>query len=367
MRQDHGVLFEVVTGTSLTGESTRYEIDEVDVSSFAIDPEKFSGSANLVLRNFHLFAFNLRVWRRLRSIHPDVVHLFGKNEVTAAAATYAKARGIPIIAEFVNVSSSPDQSRPFYMRWLVGKGYGKKSKLVCISPRMGEIAESVGYRPDQQWVRPNPVDIRRFNQKPGLRDSQRKSLTRFTRTDTILLNVGKFIPLKNQIFLLDVLSLLPESHKLVLAGPLETDGPDVARDQDYFEAIENKIHEMDLGDRVQIIKGFIENPPELMNCADVYCLPSTTEAFGTPAAEATAMGLPVIATDLHDVFGEVVKTGVNGALLPHDARLWAEHVLLSTQAKPEAFDAHVEKIRDYVSSERIDRLYREMLDELTAG
>jgi len=308
---------------------------------------------------------NLRVWKRLRKIRPDVVHLFGKNEVTAAAATYAKARGIPLIAEFVNVSDSPDQSRPFYFRWLVGRGYGKDATVVCISPRMGERARLVGYSPEQQWVRPNPVDIDRYKQNAGLRDSQRRSLTKFDVSDIVLLNVGKFMPLKNQIFLIDVLSMLPGDHKLVLAGPLETEGPDAARDQAYFDSIESRIHELELEDRVQIIKGFIEEPPTLMNCADVYCLPSTTEAFGTPAAEAAAMGLPVVVTNLHDVFGKIVIEGVSGALLPHEAGLWAEHVLLSEKLPAPEFRDHVDKIREYVSAERIDGVYWEMLERIS--
>jgi glycosyltransferase involved in cell wall biosynthesis len=366
LRRDQGVEFEVITGTSLTDESTRYELDEVNVSSFAISTEKLSPGRNGLLRHISLASLNLKVWNRLRSIQPDVIHLFGKNAVTAAAATYANARQIPIIAEFVNVSSSPDQSRPFYLRWLFGSGYGSNSIIVCISPHMGEIAEKVGYSPERLWVRPNPVDLERYMPDGESKVSQRSSLTKFGADDVVLLNIGKFMPLKNQIFLLDVLSMLPPNYKLVLAGPLETEGPDAARDQAYFESIEDKMHEMDIVERVQIIKGFIDEPPTLMNCADVYLLPSTTEAFGTPAAEATAMDLPVIATDLHDVFGEIVKDGVNGALLPHDPALWAENVLGVVQSPSGAFRSHVDKIREYVSSERIDDAYWKMLEKILA-
>jgi glycosyltransferase involved in cell wall biosynthesis len=53
-------------------------------------------------------------------------------------------------------------------------------------------------------------------------------------------------------------------------------------------------------------------------CADVFCMPSTTETFGQVIAEAAASGLPAVVVD-RGAAPELVADGVTGLIAPPDA------------------------------------------------
>lgn len=61
--------------------------------------------------------------------------------------------------------------------------------------------------------------------------------------------------------------------------------------------------------------GHVENVPELLACSDVLVLPSYREGLGLVLLEASAMGLPVVASDIAGCKDAVVH-GVTGTLVP---------------------------------------------------
>ena len=64
-----------------------------------------------------------------------------------------------------------------------------------------------------------------------------------------------------------------------------------------------------IGDRTKYL-GQREDIPELLFCSDIYTLPSWREGFPRSAIEATAMALPVIATNVRGC-RQVVEDEVN--------------------------------------------------------
>ena len=71
---------------------------------------------------------------------------------------------------------------------------------------------------------------------------------------------------------------------------------------------------------VRVHHGLIANSPALVDLyrrADVFCLPTRADCLGIAFAEAGALGVPAVATDVGGV-GEVVRDGESGLLVPVD-------------------------------------------------
>jgi len=73
------------------------------------------------------------------------------------------------------------------------------------------------------------------------------------------------------------------------------------------------VRALDLADRVRFL-GFRRDLPRLLQCFDVFVLPSLSEGFPNSLVEAMATGLPCIATDVACV-SEIVDHGRNGLLV----------------------------------------------------
>jgi glycosyltransferase involved in cell wall biosynthesis len=58
--------------------------------------------------------------------------------------------------------------------------------------------------------------------------------------------------------------------------------------------------------------GYTDRPEDFMCCADVFCLPSYREGFGSVIIEAASVGLPAIASRIYGLVDAVVdfETGI---------------------------------------------------------
>ncbi|RME33287.1 MAG: glycosyltransferase, partial [Gammaproteobacteria bacterium] len=234
----------------------------------------------------------LQVLPWLERTRPDVVHVVGACAVTAAAIAWARLRRVPLLVELVNAGASPAQSLPLLHR-LWRPDLRRGTAIVAISEALAERCRELGLG-ELVWSRPNPVDTSRFHPDPDRRLELRRRLTPFTEEDIVLACVGKFMPLKNQGFLLDVLAQLPSAYKLVLAGPVVRHGPWKKRDQEYLERVRRKVRVLGMEGRVQLVTEFVP-AEEYIRLADVYLLPSLSEGLGTPMLESLACGVPVVA------------------------------------------------------------------------
>ena len=72
-------------------------------------------------------------------------------------------------------------------------------------------------------------------------------------------------------------------------------------------------------DRIHFVD-YTSIPEQYMAAADVFCLPSYREGFGTTVIEAAAMGIPTIGTYINGLIDAIVN-GETGILVPsHDDR-----------------------------------------------
>jgi glycosyltransferase involved in cell wall biosynthesis len=109
-----------------------------------------------------------------------------------------------------------------------------------------------------------------------------------------------------------VYELLEAAHRLLsdgfdisllIVGPFEQQVEEVLRP--YAEQL--------CGNKV-IFTGFSVNPEYFMSVADILCIPSYREGFGTVVIEAAAMGIPVVGTNIYGLSDAIVD-GETGLLV----------------------------------------------------
>lgn len=129
--------------------------------------------------------------------------------------------------------------------------------------------------------------------------------------DLVILLPGRLTRWKGQLVLIGALAQLPPetpSFRAVLAG-------DAQGREDYVAELRAAIADAGLAQRVHIA-GHVHDMAAAYLAADIVVSASTdAEAFGRVAAEAAAMGRPVIATD-HGGARETVLDGRSGVLTP---------------------------------------------------
>lgn len=135
--------------------------------------------------------------------------------------------------------------------------------------------------------------------------------------DIVIGHIGRFIPLKNQSFLIDILEILRDrmqNVKLMLIG-----------DGDTIEEIKLKAINKNLSSYV-IFTGVRADVNRLLQAMDVFVMPSFFEGLPVSLVEAQASGLPIVASDTishdSDITGTILFKSIKD--LPSD---WADNIL----------------------------------------
>ncbi len=279
----------------------------------------------------------------------------------AMATFWARWRKIPLIIELVTDLASPYPQIPL-LRNRLGPDLSKRTLIIAISSDIGDHCRKLGIGKNI-WVRPNPVDETRFFLDAEAKDQLRRELTPFLPEDIVLSAVAKFMPPKNQAFLLDVLAELPPEYKLVLAGPVVSGGALAERDHDYINMIRERAGQPDLAGRVHVVSDFVD-AASYMKLADVYLLPSLQEGLGTPLLESLATGTPVVANDNVASFRQWVDNGENGYLCSLDPQKWAGAVKKAAVFSERQRSELSTKVLDVASAATIDAQYQILMEAL---
>lgn len=160
--------------------------------------------------------------------------------------------------------------------------------------------ESFGIKSEIRVI-PNFVDIDRF--KPDLPGCDRSE---FAKPDEkIIAHLSNYRPVKNSFDVIRIFDIINHRlpSKLILIG----DGPDAP-------GVLALAGELGLKDRVIFLGG--QDMVESVLCkADLFLLPSASEAFGLAALEAMACGVPVVGSIVGGL-PELVEDGKTGYLEP---------------------------------------------------
>ncbi len=308
--------------TSVENRTTEhYQYDGVDVKRIGAGKRCFVSNFGFL----HRFVDTLVAYRQafLGLYHldknVDVVHVFGSSGLTAITIMWAKFRRIPLLIELVTKGASPQQTLPGIAYFWKPSATGHVA-VIAISEFLADISRKNGFS-GKIWSRPNPVNEIFFYPDIERRTALRKELTPFLENDIVLVAVAKFMPQKNQLFLIDVLAKLPNKYKLVLAGPVIKSGPLYERDQQYMHEILQRIEFHGLANRVYIKKGFVEMS-YYVKLANIFLLPNKKEGLGTPMLESLACAVPVVANRDESAFQQWINDGEDGLLVELDVDKW---------------------------------------------
>ena len=290
--------------------------------AFSRDREEFSSWRNALLE---------LVWtvRQLRSgllDGVDLVHSAGWSWMAPLILHAARRRRLALIRELTTIGDGGrDSIGGRLIRWTNRMA----DAVVAISPKLAEAARRTILADTPIWCRPNGVDPQRFS--PGdvgvradARAGLRQWLPQLKDTDIVVLHVGRIRPLKNQLVLAESVARLPARFHLMLAGPA------FCSDDEYVMRLRRRLALPDLASRAALVERQFGDVERLMQGADVFAFPSTSEGLGTVMIEALSCGLPVVASRLPGVTDWVVEDGVNGLLSALEPEQFAQKLLAAT-------------------------------------
>ncbi|MCA9409060.1 MAG: glycosyltransferase family 4 protein, partial [Candidatus Omnitrophica bacterium] len=257
---------------------------------------------------------------------------------------------------------------PVLYQWLIKKSLLSMDKVFCVSQNTAKECRQRHIPEEKLHVIPNGVDFKKassINQDNHYKNIQ----ARFgidLQNRPVILSVGRMVERKgihsflNNIFPL-ILKKNPQAYYIVVG-----DGP-------CRSLIENTIQEKHLQSNVlltgQIEDKYLEN---LYNIAQVFVMPNIpvqgdVEGFGIVILEASARGLPVVASKIDGIV-DAVKEGCNGILIDHlDYENFAKKTLLflNDSSYRQQFGKDAQKYtQNTFSWEHISREYYEVIKKL---
>jgi glycosyltransferase involved in cell wall biosynthesis len=133
----------------------------------------------------------------------------------------------------------------------------------------------------------------------------------------IIMQIGRFQPIKGQMILLEALAEIIRSKKcsiplvVYVGGILDTQTDEAVL---YKQTVEKRALKDDLRGNVRFL-GWQEDIPKLMQAADIVITPSDYETFSLVTVEAMAVGKLVIATSCGGP-SEIIQDQLTGILIP---------------------------------------------------
>ena len=146
------------------------------------------------------------------------------------------------------------------------------------------------YGHENAFIVRNGIDVNKYRYNEGIREEIRKKYD--IGEAFVMGHVGRFSPVKNHLFLLDLFFLVKkqiESAKLMLVG----DDTNLDAYDGYLKKVKEKIATYHLENDV-IFTGNIDNVEVMYQAMDAFVLPSVSEGLPLVSLEAQAAGLSCV-------------------------------------------------------------------------
>lgn len=238
-----------------------------------------------------------RFQRWLAQARPDVLHAHLPHAAWFARWSRLGASRVAVV-DTLHTTATGTLGRRLGYRFSDGLAH----RVTAVSTSVAECYRARRMvTPQRLSVIPNGVDTRAFQPDPPLRAEMRRSLS--ADNAFVWLSAGRIDPVKDHATLLRAFACLPPHTLLLLAGA----GP-------RMTAMECFAADLGIANRVRFL-GFQKDLPRWMQAADAYVQSSLWEGLPMSILEASACGLPVVATDVAGT-REAVQPERTGLLAP---------------------------------------------------
>lgn len=257
------------------------------------------------------FVALLRLYRLFRQQRPDAVH-----SVTPKAGLLTMLAGwlarVPVRVHIFTGQIWATQSG--FSRFVLKSADGVLAKLathiLVDSPSQRDflVAEKITKNELSEVLAQGSicgVNLRRFRPDMQARDVVRRELV-IPNDAVVFLYLGRLNRDKGIVDLATAFANIAQGRSDVW---LLLVGPDEENMQSRVQAICQ-----DCLEQIRIV-GHTNDPARYMASADVFCLPSYREGFGSSVIEAAACGLPAIASKIYGLT-DAVQDGITGLLHP---------------------------------------------------
>lgn len=191
------------------------------------------------------------------------------------------------------------------------------------------------------------VDVKKFQPNGAYRSAVRAELN-IPDNALVLLFLGRLNADKGVLDLVEAYVNLAHKYPnlwLLLIGPDE-------------QFLENKINDRSVDVRHRVVRiGYTDVPERYYNVADIFCLPSYREGFGTSVIEAGSCGVPAVASRIYGLTDAVVDQ-VTGLL--HTVGNVSD---LSRCLEQLLMDTYLRKKMGTAARERVDNCFQQ--DQIT--
>jgi glycosyltransferase involved in cell wall biosynthesis len=251
-------------------------------------------------RRFDIAHFYHLGWDTL--VSPIVLHLAGKKAIFTSSL-YGS-----------DDPSAIRNSRGGRLAAALLKGF---DGVVAVSPRLAEEHRKAGFR--NVLCLPNFLalsELARGRDEVARMEVREKHS--IPADAVVLLFVGAVIRRKGVDLLAECFARLATRHDnvwLVAVGPI---GRDTSDGEPFSQAVRTTVDRAGATSRV-IWVGTVRDRNAMAryySAADVFVLPTRAEGLANVLVEATAIGLPIVATDLKGITDVTVADGENGFLIP---------------------------------------------------
>jgi glycosyltransferase involved in cell wall biosynthesis len=250
-----------------------------------------------------------RMARLLRQDRPDIFHAhltwpFACKWALAAAS----AARTPVIVATAQLFGEVDlDASRRTQAWLLGRQF---DRVIAVSQDTHDrLHRELGWPLERLTVIPNAVDVERYRDRGG---ADRSSLDDSTGRPVVLVP-ARLEPQKGHRYLLEAARELPGVRFACAgSGSLTAELTEIAE-------------RLGVADRVAFL-GYRDDIADLLSGCDLVVLPSLDDGLPLALIEASAAGVPVVATDVGGT-GELVVAEKTGLLVaPRDPRALAQAV-----------------------------------------